>query len=115
MTERSRRASAAAVCVLLAVIHTWPLALNPARHSRHDNADALLNEWIMAWIAHQAPRDPLHLFDANIFYPEQRTLAYSEPLIVPALMGAPLAWLGVPSLPVYNAIVLIGFALTGCA
>lgn len=32
------------------------------------------------------PRDPLHLFDANIFYPEPRTLAYSDHLIVEGMM-----------------------------
>ena len=115
MTERSRRASAAAVCVLLAVIHTWPLALNPARHSRNDNGDALLNEWIMAWIAHQLPRDPLHLFEANIFYPAHDTLAFSEPLIVPALMGAPLAWAGASPVLVHNLVLIAGFALTAFA
>ena len=31
----------------------------------------------------------------NIFYPERRTLAYSETLLVPALFAAPLFWLGV--------------------
>jgi len=90
----SRRTSALAVCVLLAVLHTWPLVLHPGRYSRNDNADTQLNEWIMAWVAHQLPRHPLQLFDANIFYPAKDTLAFSEPLIVPALMGAPLAWSG---------------------
>src|SRR5690349_10167566 len=56
---------------LLAVLHTWPLATAPGRLSRNDNADTILNEWTMAWVAHQLPRHPLHLFDANIFYPEQ--------------------------------------------
>jgi hypothetical protein len=34
---------AAAVFVLLAVVHTWPLATSPGALSRHDNADAQLN------------------------------------------------------------------------
>ena len=72
----SRRWRAFAVCVLLAVLHTWPLALHPGRYSRNDNADTELNEWIMAWVAHQLPRDPLHLFEANTFYPAHDTLAF---------------------------------------
>src|SRR5215211_6220476 len=91
---RSRRAAAFAVCLLLAVAHTWPLALHPGRYSLNDNADAELNTWILAWVQHQLPRDPLHLFDANIFYPAKGSLAFSEPLIVPAVMGGPLAWAG---------------------
>ena len=62
----------------------------PGTLSRNDNGDAQLNEWIMAWVAHQLPRAPARLFNANIFYPAHDTLAFSEPLIVPALMGAPL-------------------------
>ena len=112
---RSRRAAAFAICLLLATAHTWPLALNPGRYSRNDNADTQLNEWIMAWVAHQLPRDPMHLFDANIFYPAKDTLAFSEPLIVQALMGAPLAWSGASPVLVYNVVLIVGFALTAFA
>ena len=92
MVVRNRRLAAAGIlvlCLALAVLHTWPLATAPHRLSRNDNADTMLNEWIIAWVAHQAPRDPVRLFDANIFYPEPRTLAFSEHLVVPAAMAAP--------------------------
>ena len=112
---RSAWAVPALVCVLLAILHTWPLATNPATLSRNDNGDAQLNEWIMAWIAHQLPRAPGQLFQGNIFYPAKDTLAFSEPLIVPALLGAPLAWLGGSPVLVYNLMVLAGFALTAFA
>lgn len=103
------------MCLLLAVLHTWPLALAPGRHSRNDNGDAQLNEWIMAWVAHQLPRDPAHLFEANIFYPAHDSLAFSEPLIVPALMGAPLAWAGASPVLVHNLVLILGFALSAFA
>lgn len=109
---RSRRATVFAVCVLLAALHTWPLALHPGRYSRNDNADTQLNEWILAWIAHQLPRDPMHLFEANIFYPAHDALAFSEPLLIPGLMGAPIAWLGGSPVLVYNLVLIAGFALT---
>ena len=112
---RSRRAAAFAICLLLAIAHTWPLALDPGRHSRNDNADAELNEWILAWVAHQLPRDPLHLFEANIFYPAHDSLAFSEPLIVPALMGAPMAWAGASPVLVHNVVLIAGLALTAFA
>jgi hypothetical protein len=110
--RRSHRAIVLAVCVLLAVLHTWPLALHPGRYSQNDNADTQLNEWILAWVAHQLPRDPLNLFEANIFYPAHDALAFSEPLLVPALMGAPIAWLGGSPVLVYNLVLIAGFALT---
>ena len=82
VSDRRLAAGALAACLALAVLHTWPLATGPAVLSRHDNADAMLNEWIVAWVAHQAPRAPLHLFDANIFHPEPRALAFSEHMTV---------------------------------
>src|SRR5204862_2200969 len=109
---RSRRAAAFGVCLLLAIAHTWPLALHPGRYSRNDNADTELNAWILAWVEHQLPRDPRHLFDANIFYPAKDPLAFSEPLIVPALIGAPLAWAGASPVLGYNVVLILGFALT---
>ena len=112
---RSRRTAALAFCLLLATVHTWPLALHLGSYSRNDNADTELNEWILAWVAHQLPRDPSHLFEANIFYPAHDSLAFSEPLIVPALMGAPLAWAGASPVLVYNLVVIAGFALTAFA
>jgi hypothetical protein len=75
----------------------------------------MLNEWIIAWIAHQLPRDPLHLFDANIFYPEPNTLAFSEHMFVQSLMGAPLLWAGLPTLLVHNLLLMAGLALSGWA
>src|SRR3982751_3721145 len=115
MTSRARHSGAAVLCLLLAIVHTWPLALHPARLSRNDNADAQLNEWILAWVAHQLPRVPAHLFDGNIFYPVRGSLAFSEPLIVPALMGAPLSWSGASPVFVFNIVLLLGFALTTLA
>ncbi len=115
MSGRRAWAGAAVVCALLAVVHTWPLATAPGRLSRNDNNDAQLNEWIMAWVAHQLPRSPLHLFEANIFFPAHDTLAFSEPLIVPALLGAPIRWAGGSPVLVMNLMVIAGFALTAFA
>jgi flagellar biosynthesis protein FliQ len=108
-------AGALALFVLLTVAHTWPLAAAPASWSRNDAADTILHEWILAWVPHQLLNDPLHLFDANIFYPERSTLAYSDPLIVQSLIGAPLLWAGGSPVLVYNIVLMAGFALTGWA
>ena len=109
------RPTAFAGFALLAILHTWPLAASPATSSRYDNSDAMLNEWTVAWVGHQIVSDPLHLFDANIFFPERNTLAYSEAMLVQGVLGAPLVWLGAPTLLVYNLVLLAGFTLTGWA
>jgi len=111
----SRRWSALACCLVLAIVHTWPLILDPGAHSRNDNADTQLNTWIMAWVAHQLPRNPAQLFEANIFYPAHDVLAFSEPLVVPAVLGAPMAWAGASPVLVYNLILLVGFTLSAFA
>ncbi len=108
-----RAVGALVLFTLLTVAHTWPLATAPGTLSRNDTADTVLHEWIMAWVAHQVVADPLHLFDANIFYPERHTLAYSDHLFVQSMMGAPLTWAGASPVLVHNLVLLAGFALTG--
>ena len=110
---RSHWTIATAVFVLLAIVHTWPLVTEPGTLSRNDNGDAQLNEWILAWVAHQLPRNPLDLFQGNIFYPARDVLAFSEPLIVPALLVAPALWLGASPVLAMSLSMLTGFALTG--
>ena len=107
-------AEAAGVFLLLAILHTWPLASGLGQYSRN-NDDERLNTWVISWIAHQLPRDPLHLFDGNIFHPNRYALAYTEPLIIPGVMGAPLRWGGASPVLTYNVLVLVGFVLTGLA
>lgn len=109
---RSHWTQAALLAALLAVAHSWPLATAPARLSLHYNSDVMLNEWIVAWVQHQLPRDPLNLFSANIFHPAPDALAFSEPLIVPAIMGGPVRLLGGSPVLVHNLLLLAGLALT---
>jgi hypothetical protein len=111
----ARRLLALAVFALLAVGHTWPLSGNPAHLSRNDNGDTLLNTWAMAWVAHQLPRDPVHLFDANIFYPSPLTLGYSEAMIVQGTLAIPLLRLGASPVLAFNLLVIAGMALSGWA
>lgn len=113
--EARPRLASLALFVCLAAVETWPLASNPAHLSRNDNGDAMLNEWTIAWVAHQSIRDPLQLFDANIFYPERDTLAYSESMIVQSAMAAPFLWLGASPVLAYNLVLLAGFTLTAWA
>jgi len=115
---RDRVTAAAALGALalfagLTVIHLWPLASAPGTLGRNDNGDFVLHEWIMAWVAHQVVTSPLHLFDANIFYPEPRTLSYSDHLFAQSMLGAPLFWAGASPVLVHNLVLMAGFALTG--
>jgi hypothetical protein len=112
---RRRAMASLAFFAAAALAQTWPLARDPTHLSRNDNADTMLNEWAIAWVAHELPRAPLHLFDANMFYPERHTLAFSESLIVQGVLAAPLFALGASPVLAYNIVLLAGFALTGWA
>jgi hypothetical protein len=95
----------------LVVALTWPqvrhLDLVP------DIGDPLFSIWRIAWVSHQIVRDPLRLFDGNMFHPERLTLTYSDSVIVPALMSAPLFWIGVHPVLIYNLLLLSGFVFSG--
>jgi hypothetical protein len=109
-----RRSTAAALSlfVLLSLVLTYPLVLHMA-DAVEDRQDALLNVWITAWDGHQLLSNPLDLFDANIFYPYPRTLAYSELLLGNGLLALPVtAATGNPVLG-YNVALLLSFVLSG--
>jgi hypothetical protein len=97
---------------VLTAVMTWPQVLHMG-DSVYDAGDPLLNLWALSWVAHQAPTAPAHLFDANIFVPERWTLAYSETLLAPAVLAAPLLWMGVGRILVYNIVFVSGFILSG--
>ena len=104
-----------AIFIVLALLHTWPLVLAPETLSRTDNADTVFHQWTLAWLAHQIVQDPLRLFDANIFYPDHLTLAYSDHLFIPGIFVVPLLWIGFSPILAYNVLLITGFTLTGWA
>ena len=115
MSPVSTRSFLATTLVLFTVLTaalTFPQVLH-LQDGVHDDGDPLLNAWALSWVAHQLPRAPAHLFDANIFYPERRTLAFSETLIAPALAVAPLQWAGVGPILISNIVLLSGFIVSG--
>ena len=74
---RSQVLAAAAIISTLALIYTYPMVLAPSKANRFDSPDAMFNAWTLSWGLHQLWRDPLNVFDANIFFPDEGTLAYS--------------------------------------
>ena len=90
---------AALVFVAFLAIAAWPW-LARARHALADPAslddfsgaaDARLLTWVLAWNAHALWTQPLHWFDANIFFPARNMLAGSESLIGLLPLSLPLS------------------------
>ena len=99
---------------MLALVQTWPIASAPAHWSRVEG-DGALNVWAVGWVGHALTREPARLFDANIFYPEKLTLAYSEAMLVQGAIAAPVVGAGGSAVLAYNVALIAGFALTGWA
>ncbi|MGH9335813.1 MAG: hypothetical protein ACRD21_18930, partial [Vicinamibacteria bacterium] len=74
-----------------AMVFTYPLVRN-LRTAVTDHVDPLLDAWALSWVAHQLPRDPVHLFDSNRFYPEKGTLAFNDPMVGVGAVLAPVQW-----------------------
>lgn len=115
MALRNRRLAELALFLALTILHTWPLATDPARLSRLDNDDTAFNTWVVAWVQHALLHDPLNLFQAPAFHPERDTLAYSEHMTVQAVLGLPFHLAGASPVLVYNLLVMLGFLLSGIA
>src|SRR5947208_2067131 len=81
---------AAAFYLLLTLVLTYPLSVQPHRAVLAHYPDDELLLWVLAWDAHAFVHQPLSIFDANIFHPHRHTLAYSENLIGNALFAAPV-------------------------
>ena len=103
----------------LSLVVTWPLVLGIASDVPGDLGDSLLNMWILAWGAEQAPRlvtggiSWTAFWNANIFHPDPLALAMSEHLFGQTLQILPLYWLTGNIILCYNLLFLSTFALSG--
>ncbi len=89
-----------------------PLSVHPASRVR-DPGDPLLFAWILAWMTKAIFSDPLHLFQANVFYPFPDSLAFTDAPLAIVPIAAPVIWLtGNPVLAV-NVATLVAFVLSG--
>ena len=104
-------ASVLGYCVLLTVM-SWPLVRDLAHTGPMDRPDGRLNAWILAWAGPTLFTHPGRLFDAPAFHPSRDVLAFSENLLLPAAVVAPLQWASGPVLA-YNVALLGSLLLSG--
>jgi hypothetical protein len=97
---------------ILVLIMSWPLVLDLAGSGVTDRPDGRLNAWILAWDAHALLHAPGRLFQAPIFHPLPDALAFSENLLLPAVLAAPATLLGGPVLG-YNLALLVSAIVSG--
>jgi hypothetical protein len=102
-----------AAALAATLVMTWPLATDLGRLGRTENSgDARFAVWNVAWVAHGLTTDPLDLYDANIFYPHRRALAFSEANIGAGALAVPV-WLATKNpIAAHNSVVLMAFVLS---
>jgi hypothetical protein len=105
----SEAAAVLAGAFVLTAALTFPLVPKLDRVGRVNTDDGRLSIWNVAWVADALIVQPRRLFDANIFYPADNTLAYSEANIGAGLLALP-AWglTGNPYLA-HNTAVVVAF------
>jgi hypothetical protein len=108
-----RNSQAFALYLVLTIALAYPLTLNPHNSVLAVAPDTDLFMWTLAWDTHAFIRQPFSIFDANIYYPERLTLAYSENLIGSALFAAPVLWLSGNPVLALNMVALLSCALCG--
>ena len=104
---------AAALYAVLTVVLAWPLSADPAGRVLTDSPDTELFLWTLSWDTHAFTHAPLSIFDANIYYPQPNTLAYSENLIGSALLAAPVIWMTHNPVLALNLVGLLSCVLCG--
>src|SRR5262249_49692624 len=100
---------------VLTVFFTYPLAFRLGTIGRVDNGDGQFSIWNVAWVARALVVEPLHVFDANIFYPHRWTLAYSESNLGAGFLAIPVYWATRNPYAAHNAVLFLSFVLSATA
>ncbi|ROO52538.1 hypothetical protein EDC02_7469 [Micromonospora sp. Llam0] len=101
---------ATVVALVVAVAMTWPTLRYPLYTIPQDTWDPTLQAWQMAWSGHILLTDPTQLWQANTFYPQSWSFAFSDTL----LGYAPAGMIGdgpVAAVLRYNIIFVLAHAL----
>jgi hypothetical protein len=111
-----------AAYVVAAVVITWPLAwhLTDRIGALQGPGDPFLNLWILGWGLRAWTTDPAtvltgQVFNANIFFPAENTLAYSDHFLLQSFALSPVYALTGNAVLCYNLLLIASIALSGVA
>jgi len=97
--------------IALAIGMAWPLVLHLGSDIGKDLGDPLLQAWQVSWIGHALLERPLDLWQANTFWPNRDTLAFSDALVGYAPAGLVAQESPHAALVVYNLLFLGAYGL----
>ena len=104
-------AAALAFFALLAVGHTrlW----NRVGTDLYAHIDPLQDAWILVNVTDNLWHRPAELFEGNNYFPSRDAVLFCDPLMLPALLVAPLRFFGASPALLYNAALLGVLTLAG--
>ena len=110
------------VYLAAAVLFTWPLVLHGSSHlaAPIGPGDPFLNLWILGFGIKTFLRDPAavftgQVFDANIFYPADGTLTYSDHMLLQSAVVAPVYAVTHNFALSYNVLFFLSLVASGLA
>jgi hypothetical protein len=116
LSSRARELVLAALAAsVVAIVVTWPMAPRFGSAGRLDTGDGRYSIWNVVWVANALTTNPRGLWDANIFYPHQDTLAYSEANLVAGVLATPVWVLTRNPYAASNSAILAAFVLAAIA
>lgn len=113
---RRRRLLEALFFLFVALAVTWPLAREAQDHLPLGTEPAatvpLFNVWSIWWNVDRAVQGYTSFWDGPIFYPAEKTFAYSEPQPL-SVVAAPILLFGDNRILSYNVLLLLALWLNG--
>jgi hypothetical protein len=108
-----RAARVAVLYFALTLLLAYPLTMHPVGRVLSASPDVFLMMWALMWDTHAFTHQPLSIFEANIYYPQHDTLAYSENFIGSAVFAAPVLWLTGNPVLAMNVVWILSCVLCG--
>lgn len=109
-----RRSVSFALYAILLVASFYPQSLKP-RDTVAYIGDSLYCVYVVGWLNQQILRDPFHWYDANILYPNRRTLTFGDHQLLPSLLVGPVFWATGNPVLAYNVSVAVACMLAAFA
>ena len=101
-----------AAALVLACLLTYPYVVKFDHGGRLDTNDGRWSIWVVSWVAHALTTDPLSVYAANIFYPHQNALAFSEGNLVEGAMAIPAWVLTKNPYSAHNFVFILSFVIS---
>ena len=99
----------------LAILNTYPLAVAPSEASSASTATRTSRSGVSPGSRISCGRVRTGSSTETSSTPRPATLAYSDAILLPAIVVSPLHWLGVDPIVVYNLVLIAAFTLNGLA